>query len=77
MRMYAGGGEQRAGMQTGEFHGRDTAGHACAGDDHLQHPLAAGALDHRGAVAVKTIVGQVGADVDPMHGATVMRDGVA
>ena len=37
----------------GEFDGGDTAGDACAGDDHLGHPLGAGALDHRGAVVVK------------------------
>ena len=45
--------------------------------DHLQHAMAACALDHRRAVGVKTVMREVGADVDPLHGATVMPDGVA
>jgi hypothetical protein len=77
MRMHARGCEQRARVAACEFDRRGAACHAGPGHEHLRDPVVARALDHRVAVAVETIVGQVGADVDPLHGATVMRDGAA
>src|SRR5690606_36374949 len=37
------------------------------GDHHLHHPRRARALQHRVAVVVEAVVGQVGADVDEVH----------
>ena len=72
MRMDARRGKQRARMAVREFDRSGAARHAGAGHDHLHYLVAARALNHRVAVAVETIVGQIGADIDPLHVATVM-----
>ena len=40
---------------------------AGAGDDHPRHAGIARALQHRVAVVVEAVVGEVGADVDELH----------
>ena len=78
MRVHPRGGEQRGRIRAGELDGSGAALQRGTGNDHLQHAMAARSLDHIRAVGVKTVMREVGADVDPLlHGATVMPDGVA
>ena len=46
---------------------------AGAGDHHLRHAGVARALQHRVAVVVEAVVGEVGADVDQVHAAFSVR----
>jgi hypothetical protein len=68
VRMHAGGREQFAGMRTRQLGGHRRMRAAGTGDDHAGHAGVAGALHHRVAVVVEAVVGEVGADVDELHG---------
>ena len=69
VRVHAGGGEQKARMRLGQGQrlGRMLA--AGAGDHHLHDARIARALQHRVAVRVEAVVGEIGADVDELHAA--------
>ena len=67
MRVHAGGREQYLRMRSRELHGSGAARQAGARDDHLGHAGGARTLDHGLAIAVKTVMRQIGADVDPLH----------
>ena len=67
MRMNAGGGEQPARMLACELDGVARTVLARAGDDHLAHADGGGALHDGLAIGVKTVVGEVDADIDEIH----------
>jgi len=69
VRVHAGGGVQEARVLARQFEGHRRMLAAGAGQHHLHHAGLAGAGQHGIAVAVEGIVGEVGADIDQLHGA--------
>jgi hypothetical protein len=69
VRMHAGGGEQEPRMGARQFQrpGRMLA--AGPGDHQLGHAGSARALQDCVAIAVEGLVGEVGTDIDELHGA--------
>ena len=76
VRMHAGGGEQETGMRLGQRQRLRRMLAAGAGDHHLHHAGVARALQHRVAVVVEAVVGEVGADVDQFHAHSLSRNPV-
>ncbi|MNI71217.1 hypothetical protein D3C73_1270780 [compost metagenome] len=68
VRVHASGGVQEAGVLLRQLQGQRRMLAAGTGDDHLHHTGLACAVQHGVAVAVEGVVGQVGADIDQMHG---------
>ncbi|MNU92144.1 hypothetical protein D3C71_820530 [compost metagenome] len=68
VRVHAGGGVQEARVLLRQLQGQRRMLAAGTGDDHLHHTGLACAVQHGIAVAVEGVVGQVGADIDQMHG---------
>ena len=64
VRMHAGRRAQDLRMPTAERNGLLRVGEGRAGDDHRRDPRGACARQHRLAVRIEAVVGQVGADVD-------------
>ncbi len=75
--MHAGGRKQYPRMHAREQHRRLAARQVGAGDQHLRDAGSARTRDHRVAIAVKTVVRQIDADVDPLHAPTLMPSGDA
>ena len=68
VRMHAGGRVQHARVRAREFERLRRALAAGAGDDQLRDTGRACPREHRVAVVVEGFVGEVGADVDEVHG---------
>ena len=68
VRVHAGGREQESRMLACQLQGLRRALARSAGDDHLRDPGIARALQYRVEVVVETVVAEVGADVDELHG---------
>ena len=68
VRMHASGRKQFARMLARQFQCARRVFAAGAGDDDLCDAGVACALQHFVAVAVEGVVGQVGADIDQLHG---------
>ncbi|KAG1545715.1 hypothetical protein G6F50_013720 [Rhizopus delemar] len=68
MRVHAGGGIQKTRMLLRQLQGQRRVLAAGAGDHHLHHAGLARAVQHGVTGAVEGVVGQVGADIDQVHG---------
>lgn len=71
VRMYAGGGVQKSRVLLRQLQGQRRVLAAGAGNHQLRHAGIACALQHRIAIAVERVVGEVGADIDQLHAAGV------
>src|SRR5690606_31927538 len=69
--MHAGGGVEHARMALRQLQRHRVVLAAGAGHHHLRHPGLARALQDRVQVALEAFVGEVGADVDQVHGAVL------
>ncbi|MCY1465085.1 hypothetical protein D9M71_831880 [compost metagenome] len=74
VRVHARGRVQKLRMLAGQIQRHRRMLAAGAGDHHLHHPRLARTRQHGVAVAIKGIVGEVGADIDQLHGAAAGRE---
>lgn len=72
VRVHTGGGVQESGVLLRQLQGQWRMLAASAGDHQLPHAGIACALQHRIAITVERVVGEVGADIDQLHVACVV-----
>ena len=67
VRVNAGGREQRAWTNPGQFQCTNTLRYRGAGDDQPAHAGGTSLSQHLVAIPIKTLMSQIGADIDQVH----------